>query len=74
MTNNDKRVLLSLTQVDVDKLFTVLYALNSCYEREEIVKLNDAQVTCLREWVERTNRIYDHMTDSVDIHFTDLGT
>jgi len=66
----DMRVLLSLTNDDVNDLAKIL--------NEFVMYINSTPMTTvgpsLRTWRDRMNRISEHLVDSVDIHFTDLGT
>lgn len=65
---DDKRVVLSLTLRQVEDLVRCVDSVCNYYETNR-KNLPDPFAT----WSNRLARIYDHMIDNVDIHFTNLA-
>ena len=78
---NSKRVILSLTENDINQLTILLH--NACsaiygiaiydtcdpsFEKYQTLKQS------AETWNQRFHRIQEHLTDVIPIHFTDLGT
>lgn len=73
----NKRVILSLTEPDLAILIQMTH--NACSAIYDMSRYNNtSEYVDLREkfeaWNSRMHRIYDHMNDTVNVHFTDLGT